>query len=191
MLFKSKENITAYCSSDDLIVINYNFEPFYFFENVNKDIVYFNLPSSNVLCNDFYTENNIKCLDNHYLEFDNIQLPKKEKNFVVKNNYTFTLGKNPNKASIKIFEGEILMDESFKYEPIPFATFVAFHELGHNYYYTEKYCDMFATNEMLKRGYNPSQCYYSNYYCLSDAQKERKKFQFDYLEKIKYKIRKR
>jgi hypothetical protein len=33
-----------------------------------------------------------------------------------------------------------------------------FHELGHYFYSDEKKCDLFAAIQMMKRGFNPSQC---------------------------------
>ncbi len=45
--------------------------------------------------------------------------------------------------------------------PKMIADFIMWHEVGHFYYETEEYCDLFALVNCLKRGYNRSMCYYS------------------------------
>jgi hypothetical protein len=180
--------INAYCSFDSIIDLSCNGESFYYFENLNNNAVYFNLPSIDIVKFDILTKNNVQPLKNNILQYDEIKLPPREKNHVVKDYINIEIAKNPNKASTKILEAYIKLDTSFLYKPLPFTLFVLLHELGHNYYSTEKFCDMWATNEMLKLGYNPSQCFYSNFYCLSDAQTERKKYQFEYLKKVNFKI---
>jgi hypothetical protein len=48
--------------------------------------------------------------------------------------------------------------------------------MGHSKYKTEKYADLFAANEMLKKGYNPSQIGVAPIDSLSEMQYERKRF---------------
>lgn len=97
------------------------------------------------------------------------------------------IDRNPNKASVNIGTGHIKLDPMFLEKPLPFITFVLFHELSHNKYFTEWKCDINAAHEMLQRGYNPTQCYYANFYCLSSKQAPRKEMLLKFLSKVKTK----
>jgi hypothetical protein len=76
-----------------------------------------------------------------------------------------------------------------------------FHENGHCFYGGEKdknsqryedlefYCDAYACKNMLKRGFNPSQCLYAIELCLSEnlTARNRKDRIFEWLKKVKVK----
>ena len=109
-------------------------------------------------------------------------LPTPEKTIPIKD-ITISRGNNPHKASIEVKTGEISLDDSYT-DPCEIA-FILGHEIGHFLYKTEWKCDLYSCNEMLKRGYNPSQCLYNQNFCLSDKQDERKKIVNDWLEKVK------
>ena len=67
---------------------------------------------------------------------------------------------NANKCSVDINKGLVIFDKKFyktlkKHEFL----FIIYHEIGHYFYYKEKYCDDFATACLLNTGYNPSQLF--------------------------------
>lgn len=61
-------------------------------------------------------------------------------------------------AMISTAEKKIFLNEAFYELPIYAQKFIMFHELGHRYYYSEFACDLYATKQMLKKGYNESSC---------------------------------
>src|SRR5690349_1406100 len=78
---------------------------------------------------------------------------------------------NPNlsgtPARIFTFDGIVeLGKELYKY-PVPMRKFFILHEVGHLYYKTEKYCDLFALAHFLEMGYNMS----TAMYCLTNVLK--------------------
>lgn len=103
-------------------------------------------------------------------------LPKPERNFPDPSGFKFTFEDNPNKCTIIWEDKLIVFDKSFLDKPQPEIFFVLYHEYGHEYYSTEKYADLFATNMMKKRGYNPSQICYAHINSLSGNQIERKEY---------------
>ena len=69
-----------------------------------------------------------------------------------------TVQENPHKCTVYFKTGDIVIDPSMAALAKPNLLHILFHELGHFYYKTEWKCDIFACNQMLKIGYNPSQC---------------------------------
>lgn len=113
-------------------------------------------------------------------------LPKRERMFYP-NPYNFAVkfAKNPNKASIYWDKGVIVFDNAFKQKSLPELFFVLYHEYGHKLYTTEKFADLFAIREMLKKGFNPSQIGMVPITTLSGQQFPRMKFVVDNLTKKK------
>ena len=177
------ESIKGFASLDQLIQINdVNGRPFYFFPNTSRQRITFNLPSGI-----YFTDNNIEELEQP-LEYILPELPKKEKSGEFPENFDIEIMENPNKCSVDIESGLIIFDtELFKKWEKPKINFVLFHELGHCYYKTEWKCDLIAASKMLEMGFNPSQCLYSSYHCLSEKNIERKNILNDYLKKVKVK----
>lgn len=96
---------------------------------------------------------------------NNIVLPPKERNrskpyFIVHDNNEVS-----SPALIYTGTGMIVTGRKFKGMSIPMRIFILLHELGHFYYETEKYCDLYAFIEFVKMGYNPS----TAMYCLTDV----------------------
>ena len=89
--------------------------------------------------------------------------------------FKIEFGDNPNKCSVFWKKDLILFDKSFAEKPLPIVYFILFHEWGHRYYTKESYCDMFAANVMLLRGYNTSQIGMAQMSALSHHQIGRKK----------------
>lgn len=182
MFFENKIK-TGYCCSDDVIIVLYNGNPFYYFENFEEKKVRFNLPP---LPGEFSTENDIDKLYKP-IEYIYPPLPKRQKFRSINENFTIDVRDNPNKASVNVSKAYIVLDPKFLEDPLPFQIFVLGHEISHNLYFDEASCDIYSAYMMLEKGYNPSQCLYSNYFCLSNnAKLKERKIQYaDWLKKVK------
>lgn len=112
----------------------------------------------------------------------NISLPKFERN-MPRNpaNFKIQFGYNPNKCSVNWLKGTITFDVSFKDKPMNQIDFIYYHEMGHRFYKTEKYCDLYAAKKMLEIGYNPSQVGMAPIDSLSNQSDDRKDFIIDNL----------
>lgn len=181
MFFENK-NKTGYCCSDDVIIILYNGNPFYYFENPSENEVRFNLPP---LPLEFSTENDIDKLKKP-VEYIYPPLPKRQKFKSINENFTIEVRDNPNKASVNVSRAYIILDPKFLEDPLPFQIFVLGHEISHNLYFDECSCDIYSAYMMLEKGYNPSQCLYANYFCLSntDKTKQRKTDYSNWLKQV-------
>lgn len=112
----------------------------------------FNLPEGEY----FIDSGNISPLPKP-VDFKLISLPKRERSYPKPYKFKIVYGNNPNKCSIIWEKKIILFDHSFKDKPLFVVDFVRGHEFGHQYYKTEKYCDLWSANFMIRKGYNPSQ----------------------------------
>lgn len=179
-MFVNLEKITGFESNCEKIEVLDNCgRTFYFMPNPERKRITFNLPDGEFFfCCDF------KFLPRP-LRYVCPPLPPKEKNIEVVKDLKITVTNNPHKASFKNVTGEMVLDYSFLEKPIPARRFVMGHEVGHNYYFTEWKCDYYSAYTMLQEGYNPSQCYYANAFCLSERQSERKEQLFKLLCKVK------
>jgi hypothetical protein len=86
----------------------------------------------------------------------NIPLPMYER-FYGKKRYDIIFGTNPNKCTIFYDKGVILFDNSIMSKPLYVKYGIYYHELGHHFYKTEKYADLYSAKRMLEKGFNPSQ----------------------------------
>lgn len=90
-------------------------------------------------------------------------------------------------ARIFTFDGIVEKGKEIYKYPAPMRIFFLLHEVGHLYYKTEKYCDLFALAHFLEMGYNMS----TAMYCLTNvlkrnrANSERIKFIYQHLIKEK------
>lgn len=107
-----------------------------------------------------------------------IKLPPKERSYP-KKKYKIVFGNNLNKCTIYYKLGIILFDKSFKDAPLYTTYNIYFHELGHHFYKTEKYADLYAAKKMLDYGFNPSQIGLTSLTALSKSSYSRKKFIID------------
>lgn len=64
---------------------------------------------------------------------------------------------HPHKALIDVDNNKIIFSTEISNYTTPELAAVAFHELGHYFYGTEKYCDLFAMRCLIVVGFNPSQ----------------------------------
>lgn len=151
-----------YSFDTEIIILDSSGKPFYFHRSKKPGRAWFNMPvglyqTSNVLTPAPFRTYNVG------------KLPKPERKIKAPEKIKFSFGRNKNKASILLKEGEVLIDSSFLDSPKPFLQQIKLHEVGHYYYSTEYKCDLFAAYFMLKKfGYNPSQVGSANKFCLSD-----------------------
>lgn len=77
----------------------------------------------------------------------------------------FTIINNPNlhntPARVFTHEGIIEKGSQFRNYSSPMQVFFLLHEVGHFFYRTEEYCDLFALVHFLKMGYNMSTAMYA------------------------------
>ena len=89
----------------------------------------------------------------------NIKPPKK---------INVVFGDNPNKASIHLEKGLVLLDNKFKDSPEVLIKYIVLHEKGHYYYTTEEFCDEYAGEKLLEEGYNKSQVLWASKQSLGE-----------------------
>lgn len=149
-----------------------------FYLNVSKNgkKIYFNLPAGV-----YTTDNEIKLLPRP-LRYKVKRLPAPERYFTPKT-FDITIGKNPNKVSIWVHTGKVLIDADF-WETLnePQRKHCLYHEYGHYFYSTEWKCDLYAARKMLKEGFSPSQVFQAVYFNLSPNKEanHRKKIIYNY-----------
>lgn len=159
---------SGFLTNDKNIVINDELgNIFYFKLNNEGKWIYFNLPEGE------YTTNNNILKAKAPREFKLKQLPKPNRPKKLPENFRVVFTENPNKCSVDNVNHVIYFDNSFKDAPKFVMDYIKLHELGHYFYsgqgqLSEKNCDHFSFNEMIKLGYNPSQVIAGINYSLSD-----------------------
>lgn len=96
-------------------------------------------------------------------------------------NFEVKFIENPYTGSVFWDIGKIYLDNSLEDLRIPDMVFVLYHEYGHRFYKSEHQCDVFAKNQMLDVGYNPSQIGEGVIHTLSDNNFHRKQKLIDKL----------
>lgn len=90
------------------------------------------------------------------------KLPEPEKNIEKKPMYiAFNKDLQSTPARIDVKTGRIEVGPFFESLPRPIQDFILLHEVGHNYYYTETYCDQYALRQYINNFGNPSQAFYA------------------------------
>jgi hypothetical protein len=112
-------------------------------------------------------------------------LPFPERSLKLPKDFSIIFDNNPNKCTIKWLQKIIVFDHALKDLTLPELYFILYHEFGHHKFKTEKFADLYASNLMLIKGYNPSQIGKAPITSLSSMQYERKKHIVNKL--IKYK----
>ena len=159
------------CKEALIAVYTLDGKPFYVKSNPlsndgkNIEAMHFNLPFGS-----YKTMNVLRPATFRKYKLPYLHTPEKKNIELIAPNVTY--GDNPNKASVNVVNGDIFVDQKF-YDSLGIAerTHFFYHEAGHNFYKTEQYCDDFATYQMLRRGFNPSQCHFSGAHCLSNSDK--------------------
>lgn len=91
-----------------------------------------------------------------------VDLPNREKNInhkPIRLIFNEELLHSP--ARIDVKTGIIEYSSDFLKLPILWQDFIILHEIGHHYYKTEEYCDLYALKNYIDNYGNPSQAYYS------------------------------
>ena len=156
-----------------VIINDENGKVFYNTSDLYKNIQAFNLPKGNYSI----IKGTISPLVNP-VSYTLKKLPMRER-FLKPSckNFKMTLGNNPHKVSILWDEKRILVDTDF-FKTLNRAelAYILAHEQGHEKYGTEKLADLFAMNQLLFDGYNPSQIGKAILTTLSSNNIERKEF---------------
>jgi hypothetical protein len=120
------------------------------------------------------------------IKYKKIILPKRERNIPFPKNFKVIQRPNKNKCSIYYEIGLIVFDPNFYNSLNQFQHyFVCAHEIGHYFYKTEKYCDLFAAKKMIQNGYNATQILAGCDITLNNSKTsfERKKYLLKHLKK--------
>lgn len=173
------------CFDEGLIkVIDRAGNTIYLFDNEDGERITFNLPEGNWL-----TDNEIYRLKKP-LTYISPELPKPDKNIPIRKLH-FIVKKNPNKCSIDVRTGRVIIDYSIDEKEYPFKAYILYHECGHFLYKggpweQEAKCDIFAAKHMLEDGFNFSQITYAQELCLgnSDSSENRKNYLYNWLKKV-------
>lgn len=174
----SVKQASGFVTSDKKIVIlDLNGKPFYVFDTKNAKTE-FNLPKGVYL-----TNNTIKGLPEK-IKFKTPVL-KPERKISIPKKIKFIWGQNPNKASVILNKGIILVDEGFKKFPRFVQVYLFYHEIGHYFFKSETGADAFARVKMLERGFNPSQIGMASRLSLSPKSKHRIHTCFEHLHNTK------
>lgn len=154
-----------------VIIRDFRGKMFYSTEQIKNPVEKFNLPEG------LYKliEGNIKPLPKP-VEYKLSPMPKPQRNYPSPLKFKIEFGINPNKCSIIWQKKKIIFDNNLKSLSLPELFFILYHEYGHRLYKEEKYADLFASNLMLKKGFNDSQIAKAPITSLSVHQFDRKKF---------------
>ncbi len=122
--------------------------PFYF----SKSAKYFNLPKGT-----FYIDGDVTKTPMRKLQLPRLPLPEKKE--PIPNRVVTVVKPNPSKCSVARKNGVMIiwMDPEVAKLPDVLRLPIIAHEIGHLYYFTEHYCDLWAANYLMKRGWNASQ----------------------------------
>ena len=147
----------------------------------------FNMPVNG----DYTTANNVEIIKRVDIEIPKMDftLPPFERDRIK----DFKIIHNPSLSNTpaRVFtnEGIIEKGNQFNSYPKPVRVFFLLHEVGHFYYKTESYCDLFALVNFLQMGYNMSTAVYalSNVLRRNQQNMERVMYIYNHLFKNKAK----
>lgn len=138
------------------------------FLNGKTPRIKFNIPN----IGEYYSKNNFDIVKRNEIEIPviNIDLPKFERNRI--KDFTIIENKNLHNTPARVFTEEGIIEKGSKFSqyPKPMQVFFLLHEVGHFYYKTEQYCDLFALTHFLMMGYNMS----TAMYCLTNVLRRNK-----------------
>lgn len=124
-------------------------------------------------------------------EVFNLRLPANERNRHKRYEIKFDYSRTDTPALIYTFDEKpatIVFGAKYKSLSVPMKIFIGLHELGHLRYKTEMYCDLWASIEFIKMGYNPSTAIYCLTDVLKDSPEKNRRINFVYNEFLKYGI---
>ncbi len=145
--------ITGFRGKLPLEITDNHGRPFYIkgIGNNGNEFVHFNLPPGRYNCSANLTRLS------RPIRYRCKKLPFAERVLDIPE-LNITVQENPHKCTVFFNTGDIIIDPSMASLAKPNLLHILFHELGHFYYKTEWKCDIFACRQILKIGYNPSQC---------------------------------
>lgn len=149
---------------------------FYSTEDLLPRVEYFNLPPG-----EYFVDSGDFVKADTPRKFELAKLPRPERDYGSAGDFKVLFEPNPNKCSVDWDKKTITFDTVFLDRSIPETFFILYHELAHRYYETEKEADLYSSNMMKIKGFNPSQIALAQMYSLSDRQSERKKYVIDNL----------
>lgn len=167
---------TGYVSNTPFTIYDSRGITFYSSDFVKGNVSYFNLPKGT-----YYLTGEIKKTKKPK-EYILQRLPRRERN-LRKGKYSINFSPNKNKCTINHRLKTIIFDTAFKKAPKYILCDIYAHELGHLLYTTENYADRYATNFLLKRGFNPSQIGRSLHVSLSSKNIDRKRDTNNFLKR--------
>ncbi len=141
---------TGFIGNNDVLIFDNKGRKFYSFRTNGE--FKFNLPVGT-----YFTNSEFKQAPKmHTYEFKRTR-KRENYNFKEPEKVKVIFATNPNKASIFLTLHRIVIDPSFLKYPSYVVEYLISHEIGHYYYKTEEFCDEFAQERMLKKGFNKSQ----------------------------------
>lgn len=149
-LISIKSKTGFFCKDKPVLIFDEEGKVFY---NYTPTGGTFNLPRGR-----YYTDCRLTKLKEP-LNYKIPKLPKRDR-LINENGISLNFQKNENTASIYLDSKKIVIDTSAaaSFDRVQ-MTFVLLHEIGHLRYESEQKCDLYATREMLKAGFNPSQIF--------------------------------
>lgn len=145
---------------------------FYETMSIGKPVNKFNMPAGN-----YFVEKGSFIPMPFPKHYNLVTLPPKQRFKKDPRRFRIVLGNNPHKCSV-IWDKDIILYDKSLYEnsPQPVIWYIYGHELGHQFYKTEEYADLYSCNFMYRKGFNKTQIGLSPIRSLSDGQFKRKKF---------------
>lgn len=134
----------------DRVNIWKNGKPFYQYKKEGK--IKFNLPAGS-----YFSYGEITPLDQPVKYSFNKKRKREKAHLDAPEKVTVIFDNNPNKASIYLGEGIVILDNRFRNADECLLRYILYHEIGHYFYQTEHYCDEYAQERMLNEGWNKSQ----------------------------------
>jgi len=142
---------------------------FYSTEDLLPRVKYFNLPAG-----EYFVDSGDFAKATFPRDFKLSRLNYPDRVYESTGDFDVIFASNPNKCTIFWDEKKIVFDKQFENKSIPETMFILYHEMGHRYYDDENESDLYASNMMKVRGYNPSQIALAQMYSLSSKQIGRK-----------------
>lgn len=154
------------CKSNDSFICVFDCKGKIFYIIKNDKQKYFNLPKG-----DYFTNNEITITKPFIHKIPS--LPKFEVKRPNVNDFDISFGNNPYKATVDFNKETILVDYALLKLPFFCLVWIIYHEKGHQFYKSEFKCDLYATRQMLLKGYNYSQVKLAPLLTLSELSIER------------------
>lgn len=175
---KTAARIKIYCGGGDIVVNRHlcGIKPQYFRPNMERGYYWVNIPEKGL----YSLSDNCRFLGKTELKFLfwDFELPRFERKYEGKEAFFTFKPSIYSPAMMNRFTGERFVNEELFTFPIEWQNFILEHETGHNFYQTEKYCDLYALKAHIKKGFNASQCLECLKFVLSDSPEKEERVSF-------------